>query len=454
MRFTRAVAIAVPFAVLAACGSADSTSVPADSDAPIVGDSAPDSADLMDPPEDPEPEIEGLSLRYGSLTERSIDIDANGENTTAAVAGMNEFAVDLYSSVSASSDEANVVVSPYSVTFALGMIYAGARGDTAAEMADVLHADGMDVGDWQEGINAYDLSLDARTSGTDTDWASGNKVWTRPGLPLLDDYLDVLTGVYDSPLAEADFAADPDAQRQVINRWADAETNDLIPELFPAGSIDSSTAMVLVNAIALDAPWQFPFDPAATFDRDFTTADGATVTVPTMHYDEFLPTAIGDGYSAVELPYDGGALSMVVIVPDDFATFEENMTAESLDAVFGSISDGGIHLALPTWTARTHVNLNESLSDLGMPTAFSGGADFSGMVEGGGGLSLSTVEHEAFVEVDEEGTTAAAATGGAMAASHGPTIDVLQPFVYVIRDQGAGTILFIGSVTDPSIAAG
>lgn len=395
-----------------------------------------------------EPQIEGVSLRFGNLTERSIDIDADGRNTTAAVESMNEFATDLYTTV-ASAEPGNVVISPYSVTFTLGMIYAGSGGDTATEMATVLHA--RDVADWQEGINAYDLTLDARTVGSPTEWTAGNKVWTKPGLELRDDYLDVLTGVYGSPLAEADFAADADRERQIINSWVEQQTNDLVPELFPSGSLDESTAMVLVNAIALDAPWEFPFDPAATRDEPFTLADGSTVNVATMHYDEFLPSAYTEEYQAVELPYGGGALSMVVVMPTDLAAFEANLNTESLDDVFDSITDGGIHLSLPKWSARTHLTLNDTLAEMGMPTAFDGNADFSGMVDGGG-IWLDRVEHEAFIEVDEEGTRAAAATGGAMADSHGPTVTINQPFLYVIRDRGAGTILFIGRVTDPTIA--
>jgi serpin B len=408
------------------------------------------STDVTVPGSEPaagaEPEAEALSLRFGSLTERQIDIDADGRNTTAAVTGMNQFATDLYTAV-ASGEPGNVVVSPYSVTFTLSMIYAGAEGATATEMAAVLHA--ADVPGWQEGINAYDLTLDARTSGSPTSWSAGNKVWTRPGLALREEYLDVLTGVYGSPLAEADFATDADAERRVINGWVEGRTNDLIPELFPDGSLDASTAMVLVNAVALDAPWEFPFDPGATRVEPFTRSDGSTVDVDMMHYDEFLPSGGGETYQAVELPYGGGALSMVVIMPNDLAEFEASLTTESLDAVFDSITDGGIHLSLPKWSARTHLTLNDTLAAMGMPTAFGSGADFSGMVDGGG-LWLDLVEHEAFVEVDEQGTRAAAATGGAMAESHGPTIAINRPFLYVIRDRGAGTILFIGRIDDPT----
>lgn len=435
--------VCVSLSAVAACGSGDdqaTSSVPTNTAGPSIPGSQPVA--------DGEPRADQVSLRYGSLTERSIDVDADGRNTTAAIEGMNEFATDLYTSVAA-GEPGNVVVSPYSVTFTLSMIYAGAQGATATEMAGVLHA--ADVPGWQEGINAYDLTLDARTAGSPTTWSAANKVWTQPGLALRDDYLDVLTGVYGSPLAEADFDTDADGQRQVINGWVEDNSNDLIPELFPEGSLDASTAMVLVNAVALDAPWEFPFDPAATGDEEFTRADGSTVNVATMHYDEFLPSAWAEEYQAVELPYGGGALSMIVIAPNDLAEFEASLTTESLNEVFDSITDGGIHLSIPKWSARTHLTLNDTLAAMGMPSAFGPGADFSGMVEGGG-LWLDLVEHEAFIEVDEQGTRAAAATGGAMADSHGPTIEINRPYLYVIRDRGAGTILFIGRVNDPTQA--
>lgn len=391
-----------------------------------------------------------LPERFGMVMERSVDGGADGKNTTSAVIGMNEFAIDLYRSV-ASDVGGNTIVGPYSVTFALGMIYAGARGDTAAEIADVLHATEMDPLAWHEGINAYDLTLDARTVGSPTEWTSANKVWTQPGLALDNDYLDLLTGAYGSPLAEADFGADPEAARQLVNGWVDERTKALIPELFPTGSFDGSTVMVLVNAVAMDAPWEFPFDPAATRQETFTRADGSTVQVPMMHYDEYLPSVWRDDLQAVELPYGGGALSMVVIVPNELEAFESELSATSLAQIIDDIDDGGIHLSLPKWTARTHLQLNDVLSELGMPTAFGGRANFSGMVEGGG-IWLDQVEHEAFVDVDEQGTRAAAATGGEMAASHGPTVTVDRPYLYVIHDRGAGTILFIGRVLDPTDA--
>lgn len=403
------------------------------------------STGAIEPVEAPE-SAEGL--RFGTLTERSIGRDSDGRNTTAAVEGMNHFAVDLYRSAVGQAG-ANTVVAPYSVTFALSMIYAGARGDTATEIADVLHADGMDAAAWHDGINAYDLTLDARTAGSSTEWNSANKVWVRPGLSLRDEFLDVLTGDYGSPLAETDFAADPKRARRTVNDWVDQQTNSLVSELFPPGSFTPTTVMALVNAVAMDAPWEFPFDPAATVEASFTLADGTTIETPTMHYDEYLPSRTEEAYQAVELPYGGGALSMTVIVPDDLERFEAEMSADSLLGIIGGTREGGIHLSLPKWTARTHLRLDDLLSELGMPTAFTPRADFSGMVQGGG-IWVDRVEHEALVEVDESGTRAAAASGGVMAGSHGPTIAVDRPFLYLIHDRGARTILFIGRVLDPS----
>lgn len=416
--------------VLVACGSDEEAAPPAGA-----------TTTALDPDAD-------LVQRYGTLRSRTTNPDADGRDVTSAVAGINRFSVDLYRAVTAEMD-GNVVISPYSTVNALGMIFAGARGTTAAEMASVLQID-IPPAQWHEGLNGYALTLDARTAGSPTVWAAANKVWVQPGLALRNEFLDVLTGVYGSPVAEGDFAANAEAVRATINGWVRGRTSGHIVELFPENTIDQRTVLVLVNAIALDAPWEFPFDPASTVDAPFTLPDGTTVNVPTMHYDEYLPSATTDAYQAVELPYGGGALSMVVIVPNELAAFEAALTVESLASLIASIKDGGIHLSLPKWTSRTHLALNETLSALGMPSAFSAGADFSGMVDGGG-LILDTVEHEAFVEVDEVGTRAAAATGGVMAVSHGPTVQVNRPFLYVIRDRGAGTILFIGRVTNPAL---
>lgn len=436
--------VGVAALVAAACGSAEPPAV-------MESVETTPAEQATDPPASAEtagsPDDVGLQIRFGDLTARTIDIEADGRNATAAIESLNRFAVDIYASVAA-DEESNFIIGPYSISFALSMIYAGASGVTAEEIAAVLHADG--VPDWHEGLNAYDLSLDARTVGSPTEWRSANQTWSAPDLVLLDEYLDVLTGAYGAPMVSVNFAEDPERARAAINEWTESETNGLIDELFPAGSIKGNTRLALVNAVALDAPWEFPFDPARTGVGDFTTIDGSVVRTPMMRYDEFLPSYYGEGFSAVELPYGGGALSMVAMVPyDDFTSFEAGLDAERLNAVFDGLSEGGIHLLMPRWTSRTALSLPDTLSELGMPSAFGADADFRGMT-GGRALWLDAVEHQAFIEVDENGTRAAAATGGAMADSHGPSVYLDRPFVYVIRDRNAGTVLFIGRVLDPT----
>lgn len=356
-----------------------------------------------------------------------------------------EFAVDLYRSVSGEVP-GDLALGPGSLHTALAMIRAGARGRTATEMDAVLRADRLD-GRLHELGNALDGALRERgsTRGVDVDIA--HRVWVDDGVELLDDYVDVLASSYGAGLAELDLSGDPDGSRAAINAWVAEATRDKIEELFPAGSIGSDARVVLVNALHLQAKWKFPFPADRTVDQPFRLADGSQVAVPTMQYDVSLPSGRGQGWAAVRLPYSGDELSMTVVVPDDLAEFEARLSPELLGQVDAAIRDGGIHLSLPRFTARTHLSLAGTLAGMGMPSAF-GAADFSGMTRGGG-LFLSAVEHEAVVEVDEEGTEAAAASGGVMAGSHGPTVTVDRPFLFVIRDDPTGAVLFLGRVTDP-----
>lgn len=352
------------------------------------------------------------------------------------------FAVDLYRTV-AFEEKGDLALGPGSLHTALAMIRAGARGQTATEMDAVLRADGR----LHELGNALDRELRSRSSQRGVDVDIANRVWADEGLELLDGYVQTLATHYGAGLAQLDLSGDPEGARAAVNAWVAEATRQTIEELFPKGSIESNTRLVLANALHVQAHWKFPFPPARTSDRPFLLADGSQVDVPTMHYDESLPSGRGEGWTAVRLPYTGEQLSMTVIVPDDLAAFEQRLDAALLEQVESSIQGGGIHLSLPRFTARTHLSLVEALSDMGMPSAF-GSADFSGMTPGGG-LFLAAVEHEAVVEVDEEGTEAAAASGGAMAGSHGPTVAVDRAFLFVIRDEPTGAVLFLGRVADP-----
>lgn len=379
----------------------------------------------------------------GASVER-VDPSAGSADVTALTTAQTAFALDLYDAVR-DQVAGDLVVGPSSLHTVLAMIRAGARGQTATEMDAVLHTRALDL---HPAGNALDRALQDRNRADGLDLTTANRLWVQQGLGLTDDYVRTVAGNYGAGLATTDFTGDPEAARDAVNDWVTDQTRNKVPELFPPDTIDASTRLVLANAVHLDAAWRFPFDPARTDDRPFRLTDGRRVEVPTMHYDEYLPTATGRDWSAVELPYAGEQLSMTIIVPRDLHAFEQRLDADVLTDVLEQIADGGVHLSLPRFTARTHLGLNDTLATLGMPTAFGTDADFSGMT-GQPGLFLQAVEHEAVVEVDEEGTEAAAASGGAMADSHGPTITVDRPFLFLIRDDPTGALLFLGRVTDP-----
>ena len=388
--------------------------------------------------------IDGANLLVRGARETTPDVTS--DEVSAIARADAAFALDVFRELAVGTDE-NLVIGPHSIWTALAMVWAGARGETASEMADVLHFD-RPQDEVTPLLNALDLALASRNEEGAVDLRLANQVFTEPGLPLHDAYLATLTRDFGAPLAELGFG-DPEAARGVINDWAADRTNDRIQELFPAGTITPATALVLCNAISMDAAWTYLFDPTLTSIKPFNLADGTTVEVPMMHFDLYLPLLVEDDLQAVELPYGKGDLSMVVIMPEDIDEFVRDVDPERLNRIFGAISEQGIHLSLPTFSFTSDVALDETLQDLGIRSAYGGDADFSGMTAGGG-LFLDTVQHEAFIEVDEEGTEAHAATGAGMALSHGPTITVDQPFLFVIRDRPTGATLFMGRVTDPS----
>jgi serpin B len=388
--------------------------------------------------------IEGANVLVRGAREAAPDVSTDALASVAQADA--EFALDLFRELSAESNE-NLVVGPHSIWTALAMVWAGTRGQTASEMADVLHFD-QAHDRLTPLLNALDLAILSRNQPGAVDLRLANQVFAEPRLPLLDGYLETLTRDFGAPLAELAFS-DPEAARQVINDWAADRTNDRIKELFPPGTITPLTVLVLCNAVSMDAAWTYLFDPALTTVAPFRLADGTTINVPTMHFNLYLPLATGVDFQAVELPYGKGDLSMVVVVPDDLDAFAGNVDPDGLRQIFDAISEQGIHLHLPKFSFSSDVALDETLQRMGIRSAYGASADFSGMT-GRPGLFLDTVQHEAFIEVDEAGTEAHAATGAAMAVSHGPTIMVDRPFFFVIRDRPTGAILFLGRVTDPS----
>lgn len=388
------------------------------------------------------------------------------ERLAALAAGNAGFALDLHGHLAESSG-GNQFLSPYSISVALAMTYAGARGETREQLAETLR---YTLGEAVHPAFA-DLrtALDARETTTDpgTDesvdafqLAVANALWGREDYPFADDYLELLETHYGAGMHRADFAGAPDAERERINEWVAVATEDRIEDLLPPDSIGPATVLVLTNAIYFMASWYQEFDPEETTDGSFTALDGSTSTVPFMRQELRTNYASVPGATAVELPYVGEEVSMVVVLPDEgeFEAFERALDAERLFGIFGELSDAAGTLAFPRFEFETEVQLSAALRSLGMPLAFEGGADFGGMTAGDGGdLWIDEVYHRSFVSVDEEGTEAAASTAVVMVESKPPdwgTVRVDRPFLFCIRDRPTDAVLFFGRVVDAGSAQG
>jgi serpin B len=355
----------------------------------------------------------------------------------------------------------NLALSPYSVAVALAMTRAGAAGATADEMDIVLHA--TDLPDLHAGFGSLDAALAERTGTFDLpggepvelELSFGNAIWPQAGFPFEDPFLEILAGHYGAGVQAVDYVGDTEGARQAINGWVAGETRDRIPELIPPDVLSALTRLVLSNAVYLNAPWLHPFDEAGTGDAAFELLDGATVTAPLMHLDESLPYGAGDGWQAVELPYAGGELAMVVLVPDagSYETTEAELGPALIASVGAALAGRQVDLRLPSFELRSQLDLSDPLRALGMPTAFTDGADFSAMSPEP--LEISDVLQEVFVSVDEKGTEAAAATAVVMDLTAAPaddpvTLVVDRPYLFWITDRETGAVLFLGRVLDPT----
>jgi serpin B len=373
------------------------------------------------------------------------------------------FAAELYRVLSA--DEGNLVVSPLSIHIALAMALGGAEGDTAAEMTEALEVAGIDPDALHGALNALDAALESRNRTEppiddreqQVQVSVVNSLWGQDGFAFVPEYLDLLARNYGAGIRLVDFREAAEEARVAINAWVAQETNDRITDLIPEGAIDDLTRLVLVNAVYLDATWARPFDPEATFDAPFTRLDGSEVSAATMHgYQLHALYASGDGWQAIDLPYTGDELSMLVVVPDAgrFDEVEGRLTAGLLDEVRAGLGQSIVDLSLPKFEMRNQLSLVEALQALGISAAFDPGtADFTG-ISTEDQLYVSEVIHEAFIAVDEAGTEAAAATAVIIGTTSMPTdivaLDIDRPFLFFLQDRATGALLFVGRVVDPT----
>lgn len=349
----------------------------------------------------------------------------------------------------------NLIYSPHSISSALAMLYAGARGDTATEMEAALRFElGAGV---HPALNRLDLELQAKRDAVgDPDLLAlhtVNDLWLQRDFAVEASYLDTLAEHYGAGVRTLDFVSHSEAARLTINDWIASQTEDRIRDLFPEGSINGQTRLVLTNAIYFKADWFRAFDAADTAPGLFTGVSGQASTVPMMRQGGEIALAEGDGFVAVELPYQGEQLALLVVMPsaDRRAAFEANLSGDQLAGIAASLQPQEIVLRLPKLEYDLTLDLNSVLGALGMPTAFTDAADFSGMSTTTR-LTVQKVVHKAFVQLDEEGTEAAAATGvsvGVTSVGQGPRqINIDRPFFFFLRDRGTGAVLFVGRVND------
>ena len=374
------------------------------------------------------------------------------------VAGNRAFTLDMYHQLAAG--EQNLFFSPYSISTALAMTYAGARNATEAQMAQVLHTR-LPQDRYHAVLNALDQSLVLRAEQANKDARDSfqmniaNAVWGQHDFTFLPEYLDVLAEYYGAGMRLVDFAGAPDPSRLIINRWVEDQTNQKIKDLLPEGSVQSDTRLVLTNAIYFKASWLKQFEASATHQAPFTLLDGSIVNVDMMFQDSGMQYTSGKGYQLVGIPYAGGQASMVILLPAEgnFSTFEESLTADTLAGMLAEMHHEQVQLSLPRFKLETKFEVADPLKALGMTDAFDTGmADFSGM-DGRKDLYITGVYHQAFVDVNEKGTEAAAATGVVVGLTSMPmepaVVEVNRPFIFLIYDHETETILFMGRVMNP-----
>lgn len=393
--------------------------------------------------------------------QRITSPDVSSSDLNSLVDGNSEFAFDLYQALK--GEKGNLFYSPYSISLALAMTYAGARNQTEHQMANTLHFI-LTQERLHPAFNGLDQQLASRGEGAKGKDEKGfrlnivNAIWGQNDYKFLSGFLDVLAENYGAGLRLLDFVNSPEESRVTINDWVSDQTEGKIKDLIPQGVIDELTRLILTNAIYFNAAWLNPFSKDMTHDGTFHLLEGSDVTVPMMTQTNSFNYTKGERYQAVELLYDGGELSMVVLLPNSgqFENFQDSLNAGLVDQIMSDLKYRQVNLTMPKFKFESEVGLADTLAAMGMPVAFSDEADFSGMT-GNLELQITDVLHKAFVSVDEAGTEAAAATAVVVGITSAPEqpvqVSVDRPFIFLIRDIETGTILFVGRIMSPSQSA-
>ena len=367
----------------------------------------------------------------------------------------NRFAINLYSQYK--SEEGNIFFSPFSISTAMAMVYEGAEGKTAKEIKSVF---GFPKYDNSRRNQYSDLLSEINKKDKEYALKTANALWAEQDFHFLDEYLTTVEKYYGGKTTNLDFKNEPEASRLIINNWVEDKTNNKIKDLFPEGSIHPLTRLVLTNAIYFKAKWLIQFDADKTSDEYFRVNPDKSIKVPMMQ-----PTSQKSTFNytqnkdlqILEMPYAGEDLSMLILLPldDDIEALENSFTIEKLTEWKKSLRKRRVKIYISKFKFKTKYFMKNTLSNLGMPTAFTNSADFSGMT-GTKDLKIDKVIHQAFIEVNEEGTEAAAATGVIMYMTSfrkqkhpTPVFKADHPFIFIIQQNETGNILFMGRVNNP-----
>ena len=389
------------------------------------------------------------------------NVTETGSAIESVVNANDMFAFDIYKKLASEENEDdNLFLSPFSISSALALTYEGAKGETAEQIKSVFY--------FPDNINTlrygyHDVNAGINAGDPDYELNVANALWAEQTYKFLDDYINTAKTYYSAETTNLDFKNQPEESRVTINDWVEEKTNDKIEDLIPAGMIDPLTRLVITNAIYFKGTWVLQFDKNMTTEADFTTPSGETVTVEMMQRtddDAIYGYAETKDLQVLEMPYEnesGKKLSMIVLLPkeNDLQAAEDAITEGEFEEIVGSIESQQVKVYFPKFKLETEYQLSDTLKDMGMPVAFTNAADFSGM-DGMTGLFISDVVHKAFVEVNEEGTEAAAATAVVFAermSQEEETIPVFRadhPFIFLIQDDETGNILFIGRISNPA----
>lgn len=394
--------------------------------------------------------ISGILFAMGSKVNPSESADADMKTV---INGNSQFCLNLYRNL-AQKEAGNIFYSPFSITSAMAMLYEGARGWVAGEMQRVFQFP-IDAKARQEAF--YGLFKYLNKKNAKYKLSIANALWVQKDYKILDVYLKTIDKYYDGKATNLDFVGATEQSRQTINKWVEQKTNNKIKDLLPPGSVNTMTRLIITNAIYFKGIWVIQFDKNLTRDEDFWVNETETVKVPMMRRTDpeaMFNYAETEDLQILEMDYEGDDLSMLILLPRDktLDKLETDLSAEKLEEWKSGLSKRRVEVYMPRFTFTTRYDLTVSLSELGMPNAFAPHCDLSG-IDGTKNLYVQSVVHQAFVDVNEEGTEAAAATGVVVGiTSVGPQIPVFRadhPFVFVIQERSTGNILFIGRVVKP-----